>query len=61
MFKRILMDDWALGLPVIAFFVFATVFVVVTIRAIRISRAERERLASLPLDPPESTSHSRSP
>ena len=55
------MDDWALGLPVIAFFVFATVFVVVTIRAIRISRAERERLASLPLDPPESTSHSRSP
>jgi hypothetical protein len=60
MFKRIFVDDWALGLPVIAFFVFAAVFIVVTLRAIRIGRAERERLAALPLDAPESTNPSRS-
>lgn len=50
MFKRILIDGWALYLPVFSFVVFAVVFVAVTIRALRLSKTERERLASLPLD-----------
>ncbi len=50
MFKRILVEDWAQIIPVISFFIFAAVFLVVTIRAIRLRKPERERLASLPLE-----------
>jgi hypothetical protein len=55
MFKRMLVEDWALYVPIIAFIIFATVFVAVTIRALRLSKAERERLASLPLAPDSET------
>jgi hypothetical protein len=50
MFKRIFVEDWALCVPIISFCIFFTVFVAVTIRALRIGKSERERLASLPLD-----------
>ena len=50
MFKRIFVEDWALCVPIISFCIFFTVFVAVTIRAMRIGKAERERLASLPLE-----------
>jgi hypothetical protein len=50
MFKRILVEDWALCIPFVSFFIFAVVFVAVTIRALRIGKSERARLASLPLD-----------
>jgi hypothetical protein len=50
MFKRILVEDWALCIPFISFFIFAVVFVAVTVRALRIGKSERSRLASLPLD-----------
>ena len=50
MFKRILVEDWVHIVPVISFFIFATVFIFVTIRAIKIRKTERERLAALPLD-----------
>ena len=50
MFKRIFVEDWALCVPIISFCIFFAVFVAVTIRALRIGKAERERLASMPLD-----------
>ena len=50
MFKRIFVEDWALCVPIISFCIFFVVFLAVTIRALRIGKSERERLASLPLD-----------
>ena len=50
MFQRMIVEDWALCIPIISFFIFAMVFVLVTIRALRLGEAERTRLASLPLD-----------
>lgn len=54
MFKRVIIEDWAHIVPVAAFFIFATVFVLVTLRALRLGKAERQHLATLPLqDNPE--------
>jgi hypothetical protein len=50
MFQRMIVDDWALCIPVISFFMFAAVFVLVTCRALLLGKAERTRLAALPLD-----------
>lgn len=50
MFKRIFVEDWALCVPIISFCIFFVVFVAVTVRALRIGKSERERLASLPLE-----------
>jgi hypothetical protein len=51
MFQRILVEDWAIYVPIISFVLIAGVFTAVTIRALRIKKGERERLASLPLEP----------
>lgn len=61
MFKRVFVEDWALYVPIISFIIFAVVFVAVTIRALRISKAEREHLASLPLDEKPETPNLKSP
>jgi hypothetical protein len=54
MFQRILVEDWATYVPIISFVLIAGVFIAVTIRALRIDKGERSRLASLPLeDQPE--------
>jgi fucose 4-O-acetylase-like acetyltransferase len=50
MFKRILHEDWAMIVPMVSFFLIFGVFAVATIRALRMSRSNREHLASLPLD-----------
>jgi hypothetical protein len=50
MFQRILVDDWAFCLPILSFFIFAALFVLVACRALRLGKSERSRLASLPLD-----------
>lgn len=50
MFKRILVEDWATYIPIISFVLIAGVFIAVTIRALRIDKGERTRLASLPLE-----------
>jgi hypothetical protein len=60
MFKRILVENWALYVPIISFVIFATVFVAVTIRALCIGKNERERLAALPLES-EAQSHPTEP
>ena len=50
MFKRILHEDWTSIIPMVAFGIMFTVFVIATVRAIRIRPTERTRLARLPLD-----------
>ena len=50
MFRRVFVDDWAHIIPIVSFFIFFTVFVFVTIRAIRLGKSERNRLAALPLE-----------
>ena len=49
MFKRIILEDWANIVPMIAFGVLFTVFLVTTLRAIRLKPAEQKRMADLPL------------
>lgn len=50
MFQRILVEDWATYVPIISFVLIAGVFTAVTIRALRISKPNRDHLASLPLE-----------
>lgn len=50
MFKRILREDWTTVVPVIAFVVTFTFFVTMMVRAARMKKAQREHMASLPLD-----------
>lgn len=49
MFKRIILEDWASVVPMIAFGILFTVFLAATLRAIRLRPAERERMSKLPL------------
>jgi hypothetical protein len=53
MFKRIIHEDWTQIIPMIAFGILFTIFVIATIRALRIKPSERERLATLPLEDTE--------
>ena len=55
MFKRILHEDWTHIIPFISFGITFAVFMIATIRALRIRPGERERLSALPLD--ESNRH----
>ena len=61
MFKRMIVEDWAYYVPFISFFIFFVVFVAVTIRALRIGKQERTRLASLPLETNAETSNPETP
>ena len=64
MFKRIFHEDWAGVVPIIAFVLTFTFFVVMIVRAVGMKKAKRDHLASLPLDdeknPPEPSSQSKS-
>ena len=53
MFKRVILEDWANLVPMIAFGVLFTVFLVTTLRAIRLKPAEQKRMADLPLQDPD--------
>jgi hypothetical protein len=59
MFQRILVEDWATYVPIVSFVLIAGVFIAVTIRALRIDKGERNRLASMPLE--ETSDKSKSP
>ena len=57
MFKHVFVEDWAQIIPIISFCIFAIVFLLTSIRAIRLGKNEREHMANLPLDgSPETTS-----
>lgn len=49
MFKRVILEDWANIVPMIAFGVLFVVFLATTLRAIRLKPEERKRMAELPL------------
>ena len=58
MFQRMHAEEWALCLPYISFLFFATVFAIISWRALRLSETKRNHLASLPLDStPETPKH----
>lgn len=50
MLRRIIMEEWALIVPIISFAVTATVFLTVSIRALLMPKPRREELARMPLD-----------
>ena len=61
MFKRVFLEDWAQIIPAISFCIFATVFLLVSIRAMRLRKSERDRMAALPLEgTPKSNSQHKS-
>ena len=61
MFKRVFVEDWAQIIPIISFCIFAVVFILTSIRAMRLGKHEREHMAHLPLDgSPENTSTHKS-
>lgn len=49
-FKRVMFEDWSLWIPMVSFGIFFMVFILISVRAVRIDKAETERLASLPLE-----------
>lgn len=50
MFKRIVHEDWVAIVPMIAFGLLFLVFIIATIRALRLRPSERNRMSHLPLD-----------
>lgn len=61
MFKRVTYEDWVLLAAVTSFVMVAAVFVVGMIRALRLSKADRDRLSALPLDAPSTSSTDEPP
>lgn len=50
MFQRIFHEGWTQAIPAISFIIMFSVFLLATIRAVRLKPEERNHLASLPLD-----------
>lgn len=61
MFKRVILDEWTTIVPIISFCIFFIVFLVVTLRALRLGKSERERLSSLPLEDSAASQHPSHP
>lgn len=57
MFKRLILEEWTLVMPIIAFLFTAAVFVYTTVRALKLSKDRREELANLPLKDSVSENH----
>lgn len=49
MFKRLILEEWANLVPMIAFGVLSTFFIFAMLWALRLKPAERKRMADLPL------------
>jgi hypothetical protein len=49
MFKRVILEEWASIVPMVAFGILFLVFFATTIRAVFMRPADRERMAKLPL------------
>jgi hypothetical protein len=50
MFKRVLLEEWTLYLPFVAFFLFAAIFALIVCCALRLRGSSSDRLAALPFD-----------
>lgn len=55
MIRRVSFEEWQGIITLIAFFLFFTLFIVISIRAWRMKKADRERIANLPLESEEQT------
>lgn len=53
MFKRIFHEEWTGVVPIIAFGITFIFFVVMIVRAVRMKKAKRDHLSSLPLEEDE--------
>lgn len=60
MFRRVILEDWISIIPIVSFLIFFGVFVIATIRALRLAEKNRDHLAALPLDSPEPSHSSHS-
>lgn len=49
MFKRLIMEEWQMSVPVVAFVLTFGAFVILTIRALRLGKRQSEHMARLPL------------
>jgi hypothetical protein len=61
MFRRVIIEDWVVSAPLISFAIIGLVFIVVTIRALRMNKATRDHLSSLPLEDPAKTDSPKNP
>ncbi len=50
MFQRIIHEHWVTIVPIFSFVMTASVFTLVSIRALTLSKSRREELANIPLD-----------
>jgi hypothetical protein len=50
MFHRVIHENWTTIVPIISFVFTAGIFLFVSIRAIRLPKDRREKLARIPLD-----------
>lgn len=49
MFKRLILEDWQMLIPVVAFVLTFGVFLVLTAKALRLGKKQSDHMASLPL------------
>ena len=55
MFRRVVIEDWVVSAPLVSFAIIGFVFIIVTIRALRMTKDKQDHLSSLPLEDPTKT------
>jgi len=59
MFKRVIIEDWQLFVPYLAFALIAGAFIVIVIRALRMKQSDIEHVSNLPLKDDEELRNER--
>lgn len=49
MFKRIILEEWTVWVPILSFAMTASVFIFITVRSLRLKKSKVAELANLPL------------
>lgn len=57
MFRRVLLDHWMAIFPLVAFITAASVYLMITYKALRMRRPQIDRFAHLPFNDESETSH----
>lgn len=57
MFQRVIHENWASIVPIISFAVTAGIFLLVSIRALTLSKSRREELANIPFEENSNADH----
>ncbi|MDB2673387.1 hypothetical protein N9Y81_00385 [Akkermansiaceae bacterium] len=61
MYKRIFHEEWAAIVPIIAFLITFTFFIVMMVKAARMKKSRQDELASLPLEDDQVSTPTNSP